>query len=257
MPLRTQASLTELQAVGLKLLARARPRPRRVPLVLPRCVFHTGGQSVANLYDAIFCDRLYESPTPLPAAPRIVDAGGHLGMASLYFLTRYPANRVLTIEANPSLVELLRENLAPWAGRNQIVAAALATHAGSTTFYVDADNPFTVTGGIENRERPDLRVQQIEVPCVDAAQLLREPIDLMKLDVEGHEYALLQLELFRPSHVKNLVIEFHEVDAPRERFARTLALLAQRGYRVANDAGTQVTREDLAQSSGCVVLKLF
>jgi FkbM family methyltransferase len=179
-------------------------------------------------------------------------------MASLFFLHRYPHSHVTTLEPNPHLAQLLRQNLSPWHDRSHVIEAALSSRDGKTTFHVTRDNLLNVTGGIENRESSDRRVVRFDVDTVDAGRVLKDPVDLMKLDVEGHEYEILHLELFRPSHVKNLIVEFHDIDAPGSRFLDTMRLLTdQRGYRVANADGIRMTADELPTLSGCSVLKLF
>jgi FkbM family methyltransferase len=246
------------QSLALKAMARLPQPPASIPLWLPRCRLATGGASVANLYDECFCQGLYESPKPLPPAPRIVDAGGHLGMASLYFLSRYPLCRLTTLEPNPALAALLRRNLAPWASQASVLEAALSTRAGTVQFHVTRDNPLNVTGGIDNREADGCEISTFEVPCLDARNVLSEPVDLMKLDVEGHEYELLRLEQFNPAHIRNLVIEFHDLDRRAAEFAEVMQLLVdERGYRVANQDAVQMTPADLSALPDCVVLKLY
>lgn len=247
------------QSAAIKLLGRTPLRSlRTVPLFYPHTRLHTGGVGVAALYDDVFRERSYEAMTPLPARPRIVDAGGHLGLASLFFVNRYPGARLTTIEPNPHLAPLLRMNLAPWAPRATVLEAALTVEPGTTRFHITRDNPLNVTGGIDNREAPTRDVVVHEVACVAARDVLAEPVDLMKLDVEGHEYALLELDLFRPEHVANMVIEFHDLGERREQFRATLArLVDQRGYRLADNHNRPVDRARLEASSGCAVLKLY
>lgn len=245
------------QCLALKALARAPVQPNRLRLVHPRCAIETGAGSITHLYDEVFCQELYESPKPIPAAPRIVDVGGHLGLASLFFLSRYPACSLLTLEPNPALATLLRKTLAPFAERVQLLEAALSTRAGDVEFHITADNLTNVTGGIDNREGPEREVRRLCVPCVDARDVLAEPVDLLKLDVEGHEYELLPLELFRPAHVRNMVVEFHDLDQRAGQFRELLGCLVGRGYRVANMDDVELGPGELAQLRGCVVLQLF
>jgi FkbM family methyltransferase len=254
----SEASAAYAQSIALKALARSPWQPRRVPLAYPRCVIETGGTAVASLYDEVFCQDLYRSPKPLPAAPRIVDAGGHLGMASLYFLFQYPGCRLTTLEPNPALASLLRRTLAPFGERATLFEAALSTRDGTVDFHITADNPINVTGGIDNREAPQREVRRLSVPCVDARALLREPIDLMKLDVEGHEFELLQLDQFEPRRVHNLVVEFHDLERrEREWNALCRRLIEERGYRIATSDAVELSLSDLSKLTGCVVLKLF
>lgn len=245
------------QYIALRALeAAARPR-RVVPLMYPRCRVATEGSPVAGFYSEIFVRGLYESPKPLPPRPRIVDVGGHLGLASLFFLSRYPGCQLTTIEPNPNLTACLRQTLAPFGARVRLLEAALATQQGTVPFHVTADNPLNVTGGIANREAPGREVLQITVPSLDARDVLAEPVDLLKLDVEGHEFELLPLPIFEPSHVRNLVVEFHDVERSRDRFVSLVELLTGRGYRFASSNDVTLSADELRALSGCPVLKLY
>ena len=239
-------------------MARMHLRPEPLPLWAPPCLLRTRGTGIAPLYDDVFLRRLYESPAPMPHAPRIVDAGGHLGLASLYFVTRYPDCQLTVIEANPHLAELLRINLAAWASRVEILEAALSTQDGELEFHVKRDNLLAVTGAIESRERAGLEMSTFKVKSLDARSVLSEPVDLMKLDVEGHEYQLLRLPQFEPGLVKRLIVEFHDVDRRRAEFEEvTTLLIAQRGYRVASDENVALGLPQVHQLEGCPVLKLY
>jgi FkbM family methyltransferase len=232
-------------------------KPAHLSLAFPRCTMATGGLSLSGLYGEIFCQELYESPKPLPAAPRIVDAGGHLGLASLYFLRRYPDCRLTTYEPNPHLAQLARQTLSQFRDRATLVEAALSTQNGTVNFHLTTEDPLNVTGGIENRESLSA-VSVLSVPQLDVREQLREPVDLMKMDVEGHEFELLPLALFEPRHVRNLVIEFHDIDQREDRFVELMGVLMhERGYRVANARGVELSFEQVTALRGCPVLKLY
>jgi FkbM family methyltransferase len=217
----------------------------------------TGGSSIVSLYSEVFCKELYASPAPLGRSPRIVDAGGHLGLASLYFLHRYPGCQLTTLEPNPSVAPLLRRTLAPYATRATLLEAALSTATGSSPFHITTDNRVNVTGGIENREPADRAVTRLTVSRVDACQLLSDTVDLLKLDVEGHEFELLPLPVFAPHHVRNLVVEFHDVERRADQFRALMHVLRdERGYRITNSQGRELTRDALQRLNGCPVLKL-
>jgi FkbM family methyltransferase len=246
------------QCSALKLLSRLHIQPARLPLIYPRCNLATGGAPIVNIYADVFCREVYASPKPLRANPRIVDAGGHLGLASLYFLERYPGCQLTTLEPNPTLAALLRDTLAAYGPRSTVIEAALSTANGSSAFHITADNPLNVTGGLENREAPGRGVTRVTVPLLDAREILREPVDLMKLDVEGHEFELLPLPLFEPKHVRNMVIEFHDVEQRRLQFgALARVLMEERGYRIATHQDVELTLPEVQRLEGCPLLKLF
>ncbi|MFT5287945.1 MAG: FkbM family methyltransferase [Planctomycetota bacterium] len=253
-----ERSIVGAQSATLKAVSRLHLPVKSMPLIHPRCRVHTGGTAISHLYDDVFCKEAYVSPKPLRAKPRIVDAGGHLGLASIYFLTQYDPSELVVIEANPHISPLLTLTLAPWGGTARVLGGAISMENGTTEFHITSDNLFNVTGGIDNRENDNREVNTISVPTFDAREILKEPVDLMKLDVEGHEYELLHLEEFRPDHVLNLVIEFHDVHERREEFDALIDLLVnERGYKIASSDSVALTQADLADATGSIVLKLY
>src|SRR5262249_5194902 len=82
----------------------------------------------------IFVKRTLDFETTAEA-PRILDCGANIGVASLFFRRRYPAARITAFEADPALFALLDANLA--ANRAQNVDrknVAVWTSNGSLTF---------------------------------------------------------------------------------------------------------------------------
>ena len=59
----TVLSAAYAQRLALAALARSPVQPSRIPLAHPRCTVETGGTSITNLYDEVFCQELYESIT--------------------------------------------------------------------------------------------------------------------------------------------------------------------------------------------------
>lgn len=252
------ANLASLQSAVLKVLARSPRAPKRIPLFYPPVTLHTNGGWVAGIFDSVFCRRQYEPPIPMPARPTIVDAGAHAGLASMFFLSEYPGSRVVAFEPNPNLAPLVRKNVEPWKERATVHEAALSTASGEATFHLTADNPLNVTGGLENREAPERNVQSFSVACLDARQVLPEHIDYMKLDVEGHEYPLLSMDLFTPQRVASMAIEFHDIRQQPARFRDTVQILSERGYRFADEDNQSLSKDEvLGLKDDSVVLKLF
>ena len=68
------------------------------------------------------------------AAPRILDCGGNVGLASLFFKRRFPGARITAYEADPAIFAMLKANLAAnRASDVETVHAALWTANGRVT----------------------------------------------------------------------------------------------------------------------------
>ena len=121
----------------------------------------------------------------LGTSPVIVDAGAHRGEFAAEFHRRYGGRSVL-IEANPTLAAALQ---APPGG--QVVHAALAASDGTASF-VFRKNP---EGGSISSTAADSGNATTAVEMLSLATLCQrggiERIDLLKLDIEGAEFAML------------------------------------------------------------------
>lgn len=135
----------------------------------------------------VFCREDYAVREP-PAL--VVDIGSNIGLSALYFLTRGPRVRCRLYEPVPRNVERLRRNLAGFEDRYELEQVAVADFDGEAEFRVD---PFGRYGGIglEGDE-------QIGVPCRHIDGVLEDAlrgadvIEVLKIDVEGYEPALLR-----------------------------------------------------------------
>ena len=62
-------------------------------------------------------------------ADLIIDCGANIGCSSAYFLSRYPACRVIAVEADAENCAELRRNLAPCDGtRAEVLQAGIWPH---------------------------------------------------------------------------------------------------------------------------------
>jgi hypothetical protein len=108
--------------------------------------------------------------------------------------------------------------------------AAVATKNGEG-LLVDADINSTVGGTLRSGER-------IPVKTVDFFEALApEPIDILKLDIEGAEYSLLSDPRFQNLSIGFIVMEWHRTsDFPDSGPQWCESRLAELGFAVERDA---------------------
>jgi len=184
----------------------------------------------------------FESDSPTP--PRILDCGANVGLASLFFRRLFPDARITAFEADPSVFGMLDANLkANGADRVTARHAALWTSTGSLTFRCEGSDSGMIAslpGAVDGTSTT--------VPSLRLRDLLAEgPVDLLKLDIEGAEDAVLadcESELHR---VKALVMDLHEFDPAARQAPRVLERLTRAGFTYAIDGFVPlVWREPLA-----------
>ncbi|NNM34599.1 MAG: FkbM family methyltransferase [Gemmatimonadetes bacterium] len=215
-----------------------------------------------RLYDEIFLRECYEPLIPLRSAPRILDVGANIGLASLYFLWRWPSARLEAWEPNPTAFELLTRNVVaerfPEA-ELKLAPVALSTSEGTAEFVVPSRDPTAVYARISpEAERPGQGRDTVRVRALDARSVFAEPADLVKLDIEGHEYAVLDHSLPDPFTVPALMIEFHRVAQNRERFMHHVTrLTGEGGYWMTDGTGIRLSPSSLSTRKGSVLLRFF
>jgi FkbM family methyltransferase len=149
----------------------------------------------------------------------IIDGGANIGIASLYFLNRYPAARVVAIEPHPANCEICRKNLAPYGERATLIQGAIWKDAGRLVLDVARGEEWTISVRSGGSGQPG-SVKAFTLPALIAYG--DGNVDLLKLDIEGSEK-----ELFGPGAqewlpaIRNIVIELHGGDCS-DRFFRAL-----------------------------------
>jgi FkbM family methyltransferase len=176
-------------------------------------------------------DGFYEPPEPVRrvvaasgAKPRVVDLGAHLGFFGLRTLSHWPDARIVAWEPEPDHARIIRRCIAA-NGRQDgwsVVEACAATADGQVPFrgeigaasHVPEDPAIATTTVLARDVFPDLR---------DAA--------LVKMDIEGSEWALLADERFATIRPPALLLEWHGFrNAPPDPRAAVTERLEGLGY---------------------------
>ena len=177
----------------------------------------------------IFVMRSLAFTTPA-AAPRILDCGANVGLASLFFKREYPQARITAFEADPAIAAMLPENLRTnGASDVDVVTAAVWTGNGEIEFSADGADAGAITA-VAGETGGDVK----RVPAVRLADVLaQEPVDLLKLDIEGAETDVLADCEHQLGNVKALLLEVHEFIPSRRRCPALLQLLDRAGFSYA------------------------
>ncbi len=211
------------------------------------------------LYREIFVRDCYALPLSGGPRPRILDLGANIGLASLYFLTRWPQARLTAFEPNPRAFALLKRNLAQanfTTAQIELEPVALSTADGTIEFQVPFGNPTAVYAGILKRGDERHAIERVFVPTRDARHLFSEPADLIKLDIEGHEYPVLNHVLPSADTVRSLIIEFHEIREHGAECSELLArLLGEQGYVGQDERGQPLVPSEFIKRPGAGLLR--
>jgi FkbM family methyltransferase len=138
--------------------------------------------------DHIFVQGAYSDPRV--DNPRVIlDLGGNVGFASVFFACRYPAARIICVEPAETPQKTLRANIAPFSNI-EVVQVAVTDQDGTVNFY---EGPTDIGSSLSRREGSS---EARPVQGKTLRSLLREAeverVDLLKVDIEGAEWDVLR-----------------------------------------------------------------
>ena len=171
----------------------------------------------------------------------VFDIGGDAGYYTLLFAKSAGAKgKVIVFEPIPKAQERIMENVRMNGFTNvELIGLALGTKAGSFIL----EKPFEdsrINMGKTEPEEGDIKVEVERYDVLAQARSLPVP-DLVKIDVEGAEYEILQgMEQLVNLHHPTFVIELHPHFLPQfgAKVSDVTDWLTQRGYHLtAIDAG--------------------
>jgi len=148
----------------------------------------------------------------------VVDLGANIGLTSLYFAETYGASMIVAVEPNRANAILAKRNLEQNGIAARVVEAAIGPFDGDAYF---ADATDSNLGALSNEGR---HVRMVSMPTLCREQRMKS-IDLLKMDIEGGEQALLSGGIEWLDDVQAVIAEFHPrcVDYPglADRIARS------------------------------------
>ncbi len=163
-----------------------------------------------------------------PAGPRplVVDCGSHIGLSVLRFKRLAPDCRIIALEPDPRALELLRRNIEENRLTDvQVVPAALAGTRGSRPFVPDGADGGTL---VDEGYAPGWADR---VPTTVLSDYLTEPVELLKMNIEGAECEVLHEAVDRLHLVSQLAVEYHAFPERGQKLHEILELLDACGFR--------------------------
>jgi FkbM family methyltransferase len=168
------------------------------------------GSTDLHVFQQVFVEREYGCLDDLGGVELVIDCGANVGYSSAWFLSRWPASRVLALEPDAESFQALRANLAPYGSRVTLLRGGLWSH--SCTLAME-DGAYRGGGAWARQVRPAPPGEE-GIPAFDVPALLEragaERASLLKIDVEGAEAVVFSGDCGWLDRIDNLVIELHD-----------------------------------------------
>lgn len=213
-PVRGMASTIE-RAVRRLLFSRAAYTPNPV-VVDGHIIFHSSRdfwstpESIAGTYEPEVCSLIRSLLTP---GMTFVDVGANIGFFTLLGARCVgPTGRVYAFEPETLSHSLLVQNVQANGYANEVIAvkAAVSRQTGEAEFYLGVED--RGTSSVHKRPGVDVPIGKVAMVSLDGFFGERgwPPVDLVKVDVEGHEKRALEgmVQLSARNPRLRLIVEF-------------------------------------------------
>jgi FkbM family methyltransferase len=184
--------------------------------------------SLLRLYSEIFVDRSYDV-TGLGDTPHIIDCGGNIGLSVVRFKQQYPHAAITVFEADPSIATVLDDNMQRLRLESvEVVHAAVGGSSGAVKFLPEEKG--TLGGRIVSGAG-------IVVECICLADRICEPVDLLKMDIEGSEFDVIRdlCASGKIEFVKRMICEIHSDHLTRDQVGELWTALSAAGFHITID----------------------
>ncbi len=178
------------------------------------------------MYDEIFDKEIYRFVCDTES-PLVIDCGSNIGLSIIYFKKLFPRCRVMAFEPDKKVFEILEFNVSSFGFSNVEIFDKAVWNSETTLEFMSegADGGRVVA-------TEDQSYSKYSVNTIRLRDYLKEPVDFLKIDIEGAETEVIQdCEDLLPN-IRNLFIEYHSfVDRPQTLHTLT-TILFESGFRV-------------------------
>jgi FkbM family methyltransferase len=173
--------------------------------------------------DEIFGKGVYEFTAARPD-PLILDCGANIGLSVIYFKHLYPQARITAFEPDQHIFSALQKNVAAF----QLSGVELYNRA---VWYSEDGLDFQIEGGFSGRVARPGDPGPVRVPSVRLRDFLNQPVDFLKMDIEGAEAEVIPDCAGLLGNVRYLFLEYHSHHSEQQTLHRLLSIIAEAGFR--------------------------
>ncbi len=176
------------------------------------------------MYDEIFEREIYSFRARVEA-PYIIDCGANIGLSVLYFKRLYPQSRVVAFEPDQKIFDILNRNIQNSGyGSVDLHRCAVWTSETNLSFMREGADGGRLAGPGDSND--------VLVPTVRLRDYLSQPVDFLKLDIEGAEVDVLADCANELQNVDTLFVEYLSFAERPQRIDELTTILTEAGYRL-------------------------
>jgi FkbM family methyltransferase len=181
--------------------------------------------SFLYMYREIFEKQIYRFETD-SKNPLIIDAGANIGLSVIYLKELYPNSKVIAFEPDSRVFEVLKANVENSSLTGvELVKKALWSSETTLEFLSEGSD-----GGRMVNLEDDSR--KVVVETVRLRDFLDQPVDFLKIDIEGAETEVLRDVQDLLPNVSNLFVEYHSFADNPQTLSEVIEIITNAGFRL-------------------------
>ena len=174
-------------------------------------------------YREIFMQEIYKFESQ-NSSPLIIDCGANYGTSIVYFNKIFPQARIIGVEADPGIFEILKSNITSRRIEQvRLLNKAVSSARHSVKFYSEGAD-----GG--RLHYHDDAQKTFEVEAINLDDLIEGDVDFLKVDIEGAETQVI-CSCDKLDRVGQLFIEYHSFKDSSQTLADILRKLTEHRFR--------------------------
>lgn len=146
----------------------------------------------------------------IPDAPLVIDAGAHIGVASIFFSMMLPGCHVIALEPDEVNYAMLLRNAGAFLQSHITPMHAALGGSGGVAKVVDPDKG---TWGYRIERAQSLAPGNVPIRTINALSVFTPPF-IVKLDIEGSEIDVFSANLEWIDRTSFIIAELHEWIVP-------------------------------------------
>lgn len=188
--------------------------------------FHfTDGLGFSGTIKELFEEECYYFETE-KTAPFIIDCGAYIGLSVFYFKKRFPKSKLLAFEADPETFAVLSKNVAELQLSDvELHNLAVWNEETELTFFSGNSMSGSLMMDANNKGTP------VKIKTARLKSYLNQPVDFLKLDIEGAELEVLKDIRDDLGQVERIFFEYHSLADQRQGLGEMLEILTEAGFR--------------------------
>lgn len=188
------------------------------PLTIP------DSASFVFMFEEIFFKKIYKF-TSQSKKPLIIDCGANIGLSVLFFKQQFPDSRIIAFEPDDQIFQVLQKNVNSFGlDKVELVNKGVWAETGTLSFKREGAD-----GGQIDFEN---KISEYSVKVTRLSDYLNEPVEFLKIDIEGAETVVLEECKNKLINVKYIFVEYHSFVNQEQNLNELLTVLRESGFRI-------------------------